>query len=417
MTIAEKPPTAPDSDPFDPTRRTAPPAGVVLPVALTLLVQALVSMSVVTVPVFMPVAVGELNLPASHVGLFMSMIYVGSTMVAPISGYFIDRFGPIGVSQVCLVLCALGLGVLSIPVIPLMAIGAFIMGIGHGPVTPASSHLLIRTTPLAMMSFVFSIKQTGVPLGGALAGAVVPYLVMAFGWKISTGWVAAANLVLAFLLFPYRKRFDTEPSVGLRLSWKKAAEPVKMTLLHPDLRRIAIASFFFSTMQLCLVSFLVTYLIERIAMTLIQAGGLLSAAQASGIIGRIVWGAFADRCVRPRIMLGLLGLAMTAGALSAALFTDQWPYAAILIACSLFGSVAIGWNGVYLAEIARVAKPELAGMATGGNIFFNFLGILLGLPAFSLVVEKTGSYPLGFCLVAVATFICGLVLLASRKSR
>ena len=95
--------------PFDPARRTAPPAGVVLPVALTLLVQALVSMSVVTVPVFMPVAAGELNVPASHVGLFMSMIYVGSTMVAPVSGYFIDRFGPIGVSQICLVLCALGL--------------------------------------------------------------------------------------------------------------------------------------------------------------------------------------------------------------------------------------------------------------------------------------------------------------------
>jgi hypothetical protein len=64
-------------------------------------------------------------------------------------------------------------------------------------------------------------------------------------------------------------------------------------------------------------------------------------------------------------MLGILGIAMTAGALSAALFSPQWPYPAILIVCALFGAVAIGWNGVYLAEVARVAKPELAAVATG----------------------------------------------------
>ena len=397
-------------------KKSVPSSGVVLPMVLTLLVQAAVSLSVVSIPVFMPVATGELNVPASYVGIFMSLIYLGATMVAPVSGNFIGRLGPIYVSQICLALCALGLGAISIPSIPLMIIGAFIMGIGYGPVTPASSHLLVRTTPFSMMSFVFSIKQTGVPLGGAMAGAVVPFFVIFFGWKMSALWVAASNLALAFFLHPYRKRFDTEHSARTRISWKNVAVPIKMTLLHPDLRRIAITSFFFSTMQLCLVSFLVTYLIESIDMTLIQAGVLLSAAQAGGIIGRIVWGALADRYVKPRIMLGVLGISMTVGALSSALFTPQWPYPAILVTCALFGAVAIGWNGVYLAEVARVAKPELAGMATGGTLFFTFLGILVGLPAFSMIVEKTGSYPLGFSMVAVATFVCGMVLLVSRKS-
>jgi hypothetical protein len=116
-------------------------------------------------------------------------------------------------------------------------------------------------------------------------------------------------------------------------------------------------------------------------------------------------------------MLGLLGIAMTAGSLSAALFSPQWPYFGILITCAFFGAVAIGWNGVYLAEVARVAKPELTGMATGGTLFFTFLGILLGLPTFSLIIEKTGSYPFGFAVIAVSTFVCGIVLLFSRNSR
>jgi MFS family permease len=387
--------------------------GIALPVVLTLLVQALVSMSTVAIPVLTPVAAGELNVPVSYVGIFMSLIYLGATVFAPVSGYFIDRFGPIGVSQICLLLTALGLGAVSIPSLPMMILGTLIMGIGYGPVTPASSHVLVRTTPVSMMSVVFSIKQTGVPLGGALAGAIVPHLVVLFGWKMSAVWVAGVNLILVFFLNPYRKRFDTERSHQSWLSWKNVIEPIKMTLLHTNLRRLGITSFFFSIMQLCLVSFLVTYLIEDIEMTLIQAGGLLSVAQVSGVIGRIVWGAFADRYVSPHIMLGVLGISMTGGAFAAALFSPYWPYPAILIACALFGATAVGWNGVYLAEVARVVKPALTGMATGGTLFFTFLGILLGLPAFSMVVETTGSYPLGFVIVALTTCLCGIALLFS----
>jgi MFS family permease len=392
-------------------------SGVFLPVLLTLSIQAVVSLSAVAIPVFMPVAAADLDVPPSFVGIFMSLIYLGATVSAPISGYFINRFGPISISQICLVLCALGLGAVSIPSLPMIIIGTVILGIGYGPVTPASSHLLVRTTPISMMSVVFSIKQTGVPIGGAMAGAIVPHLVLFCGWEMSALWVAASCLLLCLALHPYRNRFDTKRSHPPRLSWKKAIEPVKMTVIWPELRRVAIASFFFSTMQLCLVSFLVTYLIENVKMTLVQAGILLSAAQASGIIGRITWGALADRYVRPRLLLGVLGIAMTAGALSAALFSPQWPYPAILISCALFGTVAIGWNGVYLAEVARVAKPELAGIATGGSLFFTFAGILLGLPSFSLIVEWTGSYPLGFVSVGLATFLCGVVLAFSRISR
>jgi predicted MFS family arabinose efflux permease len=413
MTESKKsePPTS-----ASPGRAAGKPGGFVLPVALTLMVQAAVSGSVVAIPILMPVATGELNLPASYVGIFMSMIYLGSTVVAPVSGYFIDRFGPIRVSQICIGLCALGLAAVSVPAIPLMMVGAFFMGTGHGPVTPASSHLLARTTPPSIISLVFSIKQTGVPIGGALAGAIVPSLVVFFGWKLSAVWVAGAIGVLAVFLFLHRKRFDTALSGGTRLSWRDLVEPLKMNWRHPGLRRVAVASFFYSAMQLCLVSFLVTYLIGNIGMTLVQAGFLLSAAQVGGFVGRILWGVCADRCVKPCIMLGILGVAMTAGALAAAAFTPEWPYAAILAACVLFGSAAIGWNGVYLAEVARIARPGLAGVATGGSIFFNFLGILLGLPAFSLMVEWTGSYAFSFSVVAATTLICGGVLLRSARS-
>jgi MFS family permease len=374
-------------------------------------------MSTVAIPVLMAVAAGELDVPSSSIGIFMSLIYLGATIVAPVSGYFIDRFGPIGVSQICLVLCALGMGAISIPVIPIMIIGAFIMGIGYGPVTPASSHLLVRTTPYTMMSVVFSVKQTGVPIGGAMAGAIVPHLIILLNWKISAVLVGLSGLILGFSLIPFRKHYDTERSDLSRFSWKNAAGSIKMVVLHNELRRIVIASFFFSTMQLCLISFIVVYLINDVKMSLVQAGIVLAAAQGGGIIGRVLWGAMVDRGTGPRLMLGILGIAMAAGAIASAAFSPEWPFPGILIVCTLYGAAAIGWNGVYLAEVARVAKPEFAGMATGGSLFFTFAGILIGLPTFSLIIEKSGSYPLCFGIIAAATFICGIALLLSHKYR
>jgi len=245
----------------------------------------------------------------------------------------------------------------------------------------------------------------------------VPHLVAFFGWKSSAVWVGAMSILLCLVLQPFRKRFDRERTQLSRLSWKSVSQAIRMTMRQPELRQIVIASFFFSTMQLCLVSFIVTYLMADVGMSLIQAGIVLSAAQASGIIGRVIWGALADRFVKPRLMLGILGIAMTAGALAAAAFSPQWPYSAVLTVCALFGAAAIGWNGVYLAEVARVATPEHAGAATGGSLFFTFLGILLGLPAFSLIIDTTGSYALGFGVAAMPTLACGVVLAFSRASR
>ena len=391
-------------------------SGVIAPIVITLAVQSLVSLVAVSVPVFMPVASEALHFKASLVGIFVTLIYVGATISAPLSGYCINRLGPIAVSQICLFLSAAGLSFFYWATIPWMVFGALIIGFGYGPVTPASSHLLVKTTPQQVMSMVFSIKQTGVPLGGVLAGGLVPHLVFFFGWQAGALFVAGLSIVLMFVLEPFRRRYDQFVSKNARFSVKSVLGPLQMALTQRNLRQVVLASFFFATMQLCFISFIVTYLIEEIGMTLVRAGIMLSAAQFAGILGRVFWGALADRYLSPRRMLGLLGIAMACASFVTTLFTSGWPHTAVLLVCIFFGAVAIGWNGVYLAEVARVVKPELAGLATGGSLFFTFLGVLVGLPVFSLLVDATGSYQLGFLCTALVTLIYGLVLCFSSVS-
>ena len=337
------------------------------------------------------------------------MVYAAACLSTGMAGGPVRRYGAIRVSQVALVVGAAGLALLASASIWLGLLGAVLIGIGYGPMTPASSHILIRQTPPARRALVFSIKQTGVPLGGALAGLVVPPLALPFGWKGAALVVAAASVLLAIVCEPLHKSLDDDAD-------PKAAggshlfSAINMVLGQPALRRLALASLTYSAMQLCVSAFVVTFLAERANMDLVTAGVVMAVLQAAGIVGRILWGWAADRLISARQALSLLGLAIGAAGAALALVGPEWPLALVLIAAAALGAVALGWNGVFLAEVARLAPTGSAGMATGGALALTFMGALLGPPAFGAVVDFTGSYRVAFFIVAAATTMAGLAI-------
>jgi nitrate/nitrite transporter NarK len=289
-----------------------------------------------------------------------------------------------------------------------------VIGLGYGPVTPASSHILIRNSPPHVISTIFSLKQSGVPLGGAMAGAIVPPIVLFAGWKTAALVVGAFCVFTAILVQPTRARLDGDRQPDRPITFNSAIKPLKMLFSQRSIMQLAIASFFFSGMQLCLIGYLVTYLSKTFGMALITAGLALSTAQTAGIIGRVVWGAVADRFLHPRQLLGLLGITMSLGAIGTGLFTPAWPYVAVLLMSALFGATAIGWNGVILAEVARLAPEGQTGMITGGLMFFSFFGAVLGPPLFGALVSMTDSYAVGYMTYASFTFTSGVILAFSR---
>ena len=76
----------------------------------------------------------------------------------------------------------------------------------------------------------------------------------------------------------------------------------------------------------------------------------------------------------------------------------------------LFGASAVGWNGVYLAEVARQAPPGQASMATGGTLFITFLGVVLGPAAFGALSGAFDSYRVGYAALSVPALVCGALL-------
>ena len=382
--------------------------------AVTLAIQAMVSMALLTLPVMAPVVAGALAVSTVYVGVYVAIVYVGAMLASLAAGTAVARFGAIRVSQAGLLLCALGLALCALSSVPLIALGALLIGIGYGPVTPASSHLLARSTPARSLSLVFSLKQTGVPLGGALAGAIVPSLLLVTGWQGALLLVAFLCLLCAAMAQPLRHAMDADRNPQCPLSLSHLAQPLRLVLSHRSLVMLAACSFFFSATQLSLVTYLVTFLHDSLGQGLVAAGLALSVAQFAGVGGRVFWGYVSDRFLGARRMLAVLAALMALSCVATAFLSTGMPTVLMLGILAVFGASAIGWNGVYLAEVARQAPPGQASLATGGTLAVTFLGVVLGPPLFGAFSGLFGSYRAGYAALAVPTLVC-CVLLARQK--
>jgi nitrate/nitrite transporter NarK len=157
-------------------------------------------------------------------------------------------------------------------------------------------------------------------------------------------------------------------------------------------------------------TYLVSFLKIELAYSLVAAGLIFSAAQIAGVLGRVIWGAVADRILSPRRVLAILGLTMALCGAAASSFSAPWPLWALLGICLLYGATAVGWNGVFLAEVARLAPDGRVAIVTGGTQFFTFAGVFIGPPVFGAVAAAAGSYAAGFALIAALPFVAVLAL-------
>ncbi|HKW81655.1 MAG TPA: MFS transporter [Casimicrobiaceae bacterium] len=379
----------------------------------TLAIQVFTALTATATAVLAPKIAADFGVSARLVGVFVGLLYVGSMAASLASGHFVASRGAIRVSQVCVLLCAGGIALVAISppaAVYLLAAAPLVIGLGYGAITPASSELLARTAAPTRLALTFSIKQTGVPGGAALAGAALPPLALALGWRPTLLSVAACGVVIAALAQSTRKRLDI---VSAKRTFSVAAliAPLRLVVADGRLVELSIVGFVYAAMQMCLMSFLVVFLTEALAWPLIAAGLALTAANVGGVAGRIAWGAVADHWIAPRRMLGMLGVAAAACAYTATGFGAAWPHAAVLAVVALFGATAIGWNGVQLSQVARHAPPGQAGAITGASGFITFAGVVSGPPLFALLSSVTDGYRAGFIVFGTACLLCGSALL------
>lgn len=373
---------------------------VFVPVATMLGIQVMISISVIALSVMMPVVAKDLAIEPKLVGFFVATTYVIAAGIALAAAGPVVRIGAVRISQVALVMAAIGLALNSAGLIATTILAVMFIGVAQGPINPASAHVLSQRVPREYFGAVFSLKQTGVPIGFALAGIVFPQLLGWVGWRGASLVAAAAVLLTALIVELLRPGLDTRVSEGK--SGPGIWHSIRFVMGHPQLRVLGCSAFVYVVAQHTFTFYLVTYLYEHCHLTIVQAGGLLSASQLVGTVVRLVSGGMGDRVPRMKL-LGWTGIGMTVGCLATGFLSSDAPFWLIAVVVMGYGSVVISWNGTSQAEFAHLSPPGHAAAVAAVQTSLAFMGSVFGPPVFALL-SSTIDYRAAFIFVAACVF-------------
>ena len=378
-------------------------------------VQVVATMGILIPAAIAPELARTLDLPVSMIGFQVSLAYVGATLMSLCSGLVQRKLGAVRANQIAATAIGLSLLIIAIPHVVALFVGSLGLGIAYGMTNPAASHLMMKIASPTNRNLIFSVKQTGQPLGGVVAGLMAPPIAIAFGWQWSLMAGAFLALSTVLLIQPLRAKLDgdRDPTTKFRGAVFK---DVSLVLRIRELRLLALAALTFSGVQLALMTFAVTMLVEDVKFDLVLAGVGLAVIQIAGVVGRLGWGVIADRNGDGRKTLLFAQSLSVVAAVATAFLSDSMPLVVVFGILFLFGMSAVGWNGVFMAEIGRLAPEGKIGSATGGVLVPTFIGVMMGPLVFSAIHEVTATYTMSFAVLALVTMTGMVPILMMRGS-
>jgi len=394
----------------DPAPRT-----VAAVVAATTAAQVSGAMGAAVFPVIAPELARALGVEASLIGYQMSVIYGAAMLGSMLFTWMVARYGGCRTTQAGMAMCIAGLVIALHGSIAALLLASVLIGVAMSINLPAAAHLLFRFSPPQHRNFIFSLKQTGVPLAWALMALIAPAVTLAFGWRSALLLVLLLALSTLLAMQPARRAWDDDRRPDLPVQ-ARVFDGLRLVWRMPALRWLGVAAFCLAFIQLCVSTFTVVMLVEEAGYTLVGAGMMLSVAQIFGVLGRIAWGWLADRSGDCLAALQYLtaGSVVCCGALY--FLRPDWHVVVTGLLFALLGATAVGWNGLYTAEVARRSPQGQVSLATGGAMVWNFAGILSGPTAFTLVYRLTGSYSATFGMVVVIALLTLVALHAGRRT-
>ncbi len=344
-----------------------------------------------------------------------SMARAESGILGPIQGWLTDHFGPRALIRVGTVIFGLGFLAFSQINSPLTFFAAFFMIAlgsslgGYLPISVALVSWFRRRRALAL-----SVSGMGMALGGLLAQLVALSLTR-YGWR----WTAFASGVLVLLCGiplaqvvrhrpePYGLSPDGDPpeqSAPVPVPGSGARGPAAPHRDFTAREAIRTSAFWFISLghgsALLVVSAVMVHLIvhvtERLGYSLRQGAAVIALVTVMQVIGQLSGGWAGDRWNKRAIcVMCMAGHAAALFLLASA--TAFWMVAAFAVLHGL----AWGARGPLMAAIrADYFGSASFGTITGASSMIVMLGMMGGPLIAGSLADRTGSYQMGFQVLA-----------------
>jgi MFS family permease len=362
----------------------------------------------------------DLNLSGAQLGMLISAAQLVPLIGLLVAGELLDRYSErwvvgVGTSMVGLTLL---IGSLAAGYSQLLIV-LLILGAGYSVAQPGGSKSVAAWFPGSQRGFAMGIRQAGLPLGGALAAAVLPPLAGQYGWRSSLlvgGLVSLIGSALFMTLYRTPEHSSPLPS---RDSGKNLRSHLKSRfgmITEPAMVNIMLSGTSLISVQYGILVLTVLYLADTTGMSLARGALFLLVAQCAGIAGRITLAAWSDRCRSRYVPVVACMSAVVVGlAFLLVVPTQSLPVAGFLFAW--LGFFGFGWYGPWVAYVAETAPAGKQGFALGLAMAVNQIAVILAPPVLGLLADMSGSYRSAWLLLMAMTLVALLASLWSIRRR
>ncbi|MFD0415228.1 MFS transporter [Streptomyces sp. NPDC127108] len=380
----------------------------------------------------------DLDLSTAQLGMLVSASQLVPLVGLLVAGELLDRYNErwvVGIGA-CVVAVALGAGSAAPGYVPLLCV-LLVVGAGYSTVQPGGSKSVASWFDTSRRGFAMGVRQAGLPLGAALASAVLPLLAEAHGWRatlVAGGFVAL--LGAGVFMGGYRR----PPSVPSTLSGSSASPPLpapplpapplkepsaplsarladRLRLLRtPSMAKIVLSGTTLISVQYAVGVLTVLHLHEAASVGAGTAALVLVAAQGAGVVGRIALAVRSDRSRSGRhgtIALCMVGVVAGMLVLMTPLGRSPALACGVLVWLGFFG---YGWYGPWVAYVTESAPAGRTGFTLGLAMSGNQVAIVLMPPALGLLRDLTGSFTVVWGLLSALT-VAALAVTARADRR
>ncbi|RJS60281.1 MFS transporter [Bacillus sp. PK3_68] len=356
----------------------------------------------------------EYELSQLEVGLLVSAVNAGPIFSMLFFGDLMEKHGEkwvVGLGAVFLG-CSILAASLTDQYVLLLIILA-IVGLWYGTAQPGGSSAIMKWFPKQHRGLAMGIRQTGIPIGGAVASMILPFL---FYYNGATAVITAQSAVaitggLVFLLFYKDIKHGKNGSKKHRFM-----EKINTIKSNTSLYPVFFIGMIMVSLQIILVAHLMSYFTNTLHVKLSTAGSFLSFALAGGMFGRIILAWISDHVFKGNRSkpLQLTMWASAMAVLGLILLPSYLPLWAINLLCFWIGFLGIGWFSLFIVLVSEKSTTEFSTLTVSFALTLNQVFIVVSPSLFGWLVDYSSGYTIPL-LMLTFFIMAGAVWLGSSE--
>lgn len=278
-----------------------------------------------------------------------------------------------------------------------------LIGMFYSVSQPGGNKVILKWFRKENRGLAMGIRQAGIPIGGALAGVLIPFLTVQYNMTYAINSIACICIMGGVLFFVFYKEPYVQEEARKGHNNISFWMELKVVICKKELYPIYITGICMISLQMVLVGHFMKFLAGEQSITSIVAGTVFSVMFFSGMIGRIALAAISDVLYKGNRRIPLfIAVCASIGMILLLVMNIHTIMSGVLYSVSaLLGFFSIGWFSLFIAEVAELASEESVGITVSVALTLNKIAIIVAPVLFGYIVDEKGYAYAWLCIVVL----------------